>query len=245
MSAAPRERLLDLFGEVTPAWERLLQADADFADAYSRYLHTAVVRAEFTPRERELLLLAHDVSVTVLDEAGVHRRVARALAAGATEEEVLTVIELATFIAIHGLTLGLPLAAELPEGRPADQVGPYWDRFEALFPGVGKGMEERLPDFYQAYRDLGALMWRRKAIEPRLRELLLVVADMENEHLFTSGASLHMRQAQHEGATEAEVVAAVALTVAAGHRTVELGLSALAAVRDAHKQGQMTTTRKN
>lgn len=220
------QRLIEVFGEVTPTWRRLIDLDPEFADAFSSYIHAAVVRAQFTPRERELLLLAHDVSITVLDEPGVKRRIRRALDAGATEDEVLTVVEFTAFIAIHGVTLGLPLATTLPEGRPTDQLGAYWDEFEKTFPGLNKGIEDHLPDFYEAYRSFGAVMWAKKAIEPRLRELLLVVADMTNQHLFTSGASLHIKQALHDGATEAEVIAAIALTAADAHRSIELGVSA-------------------
>jgi alkylhydroperoxidase/carboxymuconolactone decarboxylase family protein YurZ len=227
------ERVGRVLGRGRSAWRLLAEADPDLADAYSRYLEAATEGSVLEPKVRELLLLAHDATVTVLDREGVRLRVARARDAGATEREVLDVLGLLALITVHSLTTGLPLlygTHEFP--RPARTSGRYWDDFEARVPGFNGMLEHVLPDVFAAYRDLGEVLWRGAELEPRWRELVLVVADLSTSHLYRSGAALHIAAALRAGATRQEVAAAVALAVPTGARTLELGVDALRAYRE-------------
>lgn len=226
------ERVGRVLGRPRPAWRTLAELDPDFADAYCRYLEAAAEGGRLEPRVRELLSLAHDATVTVLDAEGVAVRVERARDAGASEREVLDVLELLALITVHSLTTGLPLlygAHEFP--RPARTDGRYWDDFEARVPGFNGMLEQVLPDVFAAYRDLGEVLWRGAGLEPKWRELVLVVADLSTSHLYRSGAALHIAAALRLGATREEVAAAIALAVPTGARTLELGMSALQAYR--------------
>jgi alkylhydroperoxidase/carboxymuconolactone decarboxylase family protein YurZ len=227
------ERFGRVLGRGRAAWRTLADADPDFADAYGRYLEAAVDGGgRLEPRIRELLLLAHDATVTVLDAEGVGVRVTRARDAGASEREVLDVLELLALITVHSLTTGLPLLYGAHEfDRPARTGGRYWDDFEARVPGFNGMLEHALPGVFDAYRDLGAVLWRGEGLEPKWRELVLVVADLSTSHLYRSGAALHIAAALRAGATREEVAASVALAVPTGARTLELGMAALSAYR--------------
>jgi alkylhydroperoxidase/carboxymuconolactone decarboxylase family protein YurZ len=229
-----RGRVIDFQGSFPTWWEDLEELDPRFADAFSRYVSAAFGSDELPRHVRELLLLAHDTTVTVLDAEGVQLRVGRALEAGATEHEVLDVLELMPFIALHGLTSGLPLVFDPSQYEvPQSTRGPYWEPFEERFPGVHGMMAVELPVFFDAYRGLGEAVWDGDGLEPRWRELVLVVADMSTTHLFTEGAALHVQNALRYGATPAQIVAALALTVTFATRALELGVTALANYRNA------------
>lgn len=226
------ERAEAVLGRGGPAWQALAEADPEFADAYGRYLEAAAAGEVLPPAVRELLLLAHDATVTVLDAEGIALRVARARDAGATEREVLDVLELLALITVHSLTTGLPLLYGAHEfDRPEGTAARYWDDFEARVPGFNGMLEHALPRVFDTYRDLGRVLWRRGGLAPKWRELVLVVADLSTSHLYRSGAAMHIHAALRHGARREEVAAAIALAVPTGARTLELGMAALQAHR--------------
>lgn len=227
-----RERVEHVYGSLSPGWELLLKQDPAFAVALAGYLEAAYQVGDLPPEIRELLLLAHDATVTVLDADGVRLRVRRALDFGATQRQVLDVLEIITLISIHSLTTGLPLVAQ-PEHaalpRPARVTGRYWDDFEERFPGFHSQLADVTPQLFEAYRDLGDAFSRgADGLEPKWRELAVVVADLSTTHLFRDGAAFHITTALRYGATPTEVVAAIALAVPCATRTIEIGLAALA-----------------
>jgi alkylhydroperoxidase/carboxymuconolactone decarboxylase family protein YurZ len=228
-----RERVENIFGSFSSGWETLLREDPQFATAFATYLDATYHAGALEPRIRELLLLAHDATITVLDPDGVRLRVRRALDAGATKREVLDVLETLTLITIHSLTTGLPMVprgdaghADLP--RPAQVYGRYWDDFESHFPGFHAQMAAATPQLFDAYRDLGQTIACSAALEPKWRELAIVVADLSTSHLFRDGAAFHIQTALRYGATPQEVVAAMTLALPCAVRTIEIGLAALA-----------------
>jgi alkylhydroperoxidase/carboxymuconolactone decarboxylase family protein YurZ len=227
-----RARVEHIYGSFSPGWALLLKEDPTFAGAFAGYLNAAYQVGELQPKIRELLLLAHDATVTVLNEDGVRLRVRRALDFGATKRQILDVLELVALISIHSLTTGLPLIAgpehaDLP--RPARVASRYWDDFENQFPGFHSHLAAAAPELFDAYRDLGDAFSRGPdGLEPKWRELAVVVADLSTSHLFRDGAAFHIATALRYGATPTEVVAAIALAVPCATRTLEIGLAALA-----------------
>ncbi|OZC63028.1 carboxymuconolactone decarboxylase [Rhodococcus sp. 15-725-2-2b] len=229
-----RGKVERVYGSVSRQWELLIELDLVFAEAYAEYLDAAFSAAELDPHIRELLLLAHDASMTVLDQHGVDERIRRALQLGASRREILDVLELLSMISTHSLAIGLPLAFD-PEdyGVPESTSGGYWDAFEAPFPGVHGMMSTHTPRLFSAYRSMGKVLWRKDGLAPKWRELTLVVADLSTTHLYGAGAKLHIDNARRYGATDSEIVAAVALTIPFSANTIELGLRALSNVESA------------
>ncbi|AYA23358.1 MULTISPECIES: carboxymuconolactone decarboxylase family protein [Rhodococcus] len=223
-----RAKIERVYGTISDQWETLIELDIEFAEAFSEYIEAAYAAECLEPHIRELLLLAHDASMTVLEPHGVHQRIRRALELGARQREVLDVLELLSMISTHSLAVGLPLVFDSDDYRVPDSTrGGYWDAFEVPFPGVHGMMAEHTPRLFSAYRSMGRVLWRKDGLAPKWRELALVVADLSTTHLYSSGAKLHIDNARHYGATDAEIVAALGLTVPFSATTIEVGLSAL------------------
>jgi len=231
--ACPSEvmaRLAVIYGGAGPGLALLTQIDPGFTASFTAYAEAAYRGASLDPRLRQLLLLAHDVSITNLDGTGARNRVLLALQAGATEREVTTVIELVTMVSLHGMTKGFPLLCPLEDQTPdADApTGGYWAAFETAFPAFHRRMKAANPDAFAAYRAMGEHIWKTGSLDPAWAELVFVVIDLANTHLFTEGAAFHIRNALHYGATHQQVLDAVFLTVPSIVRSLEVGLSAVA-----------------
>ena len=61
---------------------------------------------------KELILIAINAATTHLYGPGVRRHVQNALKAGATNEEILEVIQLTTVMGIHSCNLAIPILLE-------------------------------------------------------------------------------------------------------------------------------------
>jgi alkylhydroperoxidase/carboxymuconolactone decarboxylase family protein YurZ len=93
-------------------WEEVLLLDPDFFEAYTRFSSVPWVSGVLAPKVKELIYTAFDVSATHLYLPGLRLHIRNAIGYGATREEILEVIELASVIGIHSCTEGVPILIE-------------------------------------------------------------------------------------------------------------------------------------
>ena len=93
-------------------WEEILLLDPDFFEAYTRFSSVPWVSGVLEPKIKELIYTAFDVSATHLYTPGLRLHIKNAIGYGATREEILEVIELASVIGIHSCTEGVPILVE-------------------------------------------------------------------------------------------------------------------------------------
>ena len=64
------------------------------------------------PKTLEFLAIAVDASCTHLYAPGVRRHIAKALELGATQEEIMAVLQCVAVLGIHSCALGVPILVE-------------------------------------------------------------------------------------------------------------------------------------
>src|SRR5271163_928711 len=100
------------------ALAKLREWEPAWADAAERVTSNPW-KHEVLPRKTvELIGLAVNAACTNLNPEGTRRHVRAALDAGASREEILTVLKMASFLSIHTCSLGAPILLE--EARAAD-----------------------------------------------------------------------------------------------------------------------------
>jgi alkylhydroperoxidase/carboxymuconolactone decarboxylase family protein YurZ len=116
METTDRQRLRDEFVEVRGYWspllESLLEVDPGF---FEQYLALATVpwrHGGLEPKVKEFIYTAFDVAATHLYEPGLRQHIRNALGYGATREEIMEVIELASLIGVHSCAVGVPILLE-------------------------------------------------------------------------------------------------------------------------------------
>jgi alkylhydroperoxidase/carboxymuconolactone decarboxylase family protein YurZ len=121
MSAEERAALKETFirerGYWTRVWDYLLELDPGFFAAYLDLSAAPWRNGPLEPKVKELIYIALDASPTHLYEPGLRIHVRNALKHGATRDEVMEVLELATTIGIHACTVGIPILREELESR--------------------------------------------------------------------------------------------------------------------------------
>ncbi len=95
-----------------PFWDDVLVLDPDFFEAYTRFSSVPWTTGVLEPKVKELIYTAFDVSATHLYEPGLRVHIRNALGFGATREEIMEVIELASVIGMHSCAVGVPILLE-------------------------------------------------------------------------------------------------------------------------------------
>jgi alkylhydroperoxidase/carboxymuconolactone decarboxylase family protein YurZ len=146
-------------------------------------------------KEIELICIAVNAACTNLNQDGTRRHIRAALAAGATREEILTVLKMAVLLGIHSCSLGAPILLEEAkaagaEARPkknvptpmsdktraAGQWNTAWDPFFNLD-----------PLWTEQFMATGLPIYSGGAISPKLTELLSIAFDASYTHMYPPG----------------------------------------------------------
>jgi alkylhydroperoxidase/carboxymuconolactone decarboxylase family protein YurZ len=115
---------IEMRGFWSPAWEDILRLTPDFFAAYMQLSTIPWRSGPLEPKVKELIYIAVDAATTHLYEPGLRIHIRNALRRGATQAELLEVLELVSVIGMHSCALGVPvLMDELAKGPPPPGSG--------------------------------------------------------------------------------------------------------------------------
>ncbi len=189
-----------------------------------------------TPRFVELVSVAINVAVTSLDAAATRRHMRAALAAGATEAELLTLVKMASVMSIHSCSLGAPILIEEagPEAiaRSAGQTAttPACDRMKTMgqWNEAWNPFLALDPGWTDAVMASGLDIYASGVFTPKETELLSIAFDASISHMYAPGTRRHIRNALAAGATVPEVMEVLKICVSRGIEACNLALLILA-----------------
>jgi len=200
------------------AARRLEQAAPGTYAAAARFWRSAHTAPALSQRMRELVLVALHGTVTSLHGEGVRRHVRRALAAGATEQDILDVLITIVGAANHALYFALPvLIRELDRAGHADAaLPPVTPEAQAIkeefIRARGFWNEQRdsiirlMPEYFAALSRLSTEPWKNGTLTEKERELVCIAIDCTVTHMFEPGLAIHIRHALQKGASRAEIL---------------------------------------
>ena len=99
-------------GDWNPTWDLLLEMDPDYLEAFLGFRAVPQRNGPLPQKYKELIFIAINAATTHLHAPGVRRHIQNALRAGATQAEILEVIELTSIMGIHSMTLAVPILKE-------------------------------------------------------------------------------------------------------------------------------------
>jgi alkylhydroperoxidase/carboxymuconolactone decarboxylase family protein YurZ len=106
-------------GQWNTAWDPFFALDPAFTDSFMATGIGLYASRVLSPKDVELLSIAFDASYTHMYAPGTRRHIRGALAAGATVDEIMAVLELCVVQGVQALNLGLPILAEELARPPA------------------------------------------------------------------------------------------------------------------------------
>jgi len=224
----------------TGPWEAAIRAlrewDAAWAAACLKMTTNPWNRGVLPRKFAELVSLALNAACTNLNTEGRRRHIRAALRAGATRDEILLILKMASVMSIHSCSLGAPILLEeaaaagvkpAPKGatatpacdkvRAIGQWNAAWDPFLALDPA-----------WTDEFMATGGAVYGSNLLSAKEVELLSVAFDASYTHMYAPGTRRHIKAALKAGATMEEIMEVLKLCVVQGVQACNLGVPILA-----------------
>lgn len=216
------------------AWNIVRELDPAFVEAYVRMAEVPERSGTLDPKLRALVALAVDANVTHLDRDGVRSRVREARAAGASDAEILEVLECAATVSVHALNVGvsvlLSVLAERGERTASAPLTPLQQSLKDDFKErrgywnpTWDEILEVAPEMFAAYTEFSAHPWQTGHLSPLAKEFVYIAFDTSVTHLYTVGLRLHIENALGYGATPEQVVEVMETASLIGVKSVLVG----------------------
>lgn len=93
-------------------WDEMLELDPELLAAYTEFSSVPWRTGTLEPKVKELVYIAFDTAATHLYTKGLKAHIRNAVGYGATAEEILEVMEIASVLGIHAVTTAAPILAE-------------------------------------------------------------------------------------------------------------------------------------
>jgi alkylhydroperoxidase/carboxymuconolactone decarboxylase family protein YurZ len=234
-----KDEFIAVRGTWSPAWERILELDAEFLHAYLEWSAVPLRKRHLEPKVAEFIFIAADAAATHLYEPGIRQHVRAALDLGATAAELMEVLELTSTLGIHACNIGVPLLTEvLAEEGKRDGPAPLSERqleLKAEFT-ANRGywhefwneLLELDPELFAAYVRFSSVPWQTGVLEPKVKEFVYIAFDAAATHLYAPGLKLHMRNALRLGATASEILEVLEIVSVIGIHAATVGAPILA-----------------
>ena len=235
---AHQKALKEKFLEVdswSPAWEAVLLQDPTYFEAYTNWALVPVNNRRLPPKIQQLIHIGINAAATYgpnVVETRAH--IAQALASGASEAEIMEVLQLASVVGIHACNIGIPILLEVLEekGIKSDRkpLNEYTSRLKEDFiqnRGYWHPLWEDLlhldPKFFEGYINFSSVPWKTGVLEPKVKELVYCAFDCASTHMYKPGLKLHMQNVIRYNGTAEEVMEVLEIASLLGVSAVTVG----------------------
>jgi alkylhydroperoxidase/carboxymuconolactone decarboxylase family protein YurZ len=93
-------------------WDEMLELDPEIFAAYTEFSSVPWRSGTLDPKVKEFIYIAFDTAATHLYVKGLKLHIENAIGYGATPQEILEVMEIASVLGIHGVTAAAPILLE-------------------------------------------------------------------------------------------------------------------------------------
>jgi alkylhydroperoxidase/carboxymuconolactone decarboxylase family protein YurZ len=215
-------------------WQAVLDLDPEFLAAYSGFAGVAQRQRHLDAKTQAFIGLAVDAATTHLHAPGIRDHIGAALAAGATRQEVMEVLECTATLGIHAMNVGVPVLVEVlaekgirTEPAPLDaeqkRIKADFTRQRGYWNPTWDEMLELTPELFEAYTAFSSHPWLHGTLSPKLREFIYIAFDTSSTHLYRVGLKLHIENALGYGATPQEILEVMEIAAVIGMHTVTTG----------------------
>lgn len=186
-------------------------------------------------KEVELISVAVNAACTNLFAGGTRHHIRGAIEAGASREEILMVLKIASLLSIHTVSLGAPIlleeakAAGLNLSPKKPVVTPVCDKMKAAgqWNTAWDGFFDIDPGWTEAIIAASLPVYTSGILSPKLAELLSIAVDVSITHMYAPGTRRHIQSALKLGVTIEEIMEVFKICVSMGMQAANLGVHIL------------------
>lgn len=234
-----KQQFIERRGTWSDAWQAILELDAEFLQSYLDLSMVPWTKNHLDAKTKELIYIAVDANATHLYLPGVRQHVPAALAAGATPQEIMEVLELCATLGIHAMNIGVPILAEVLTEKGlrsgSAPLSEYQEKVKAQFVEA-RGywhefwdeMLELDPELFAAYTTFSSVPWKEGTLAPKVKEFVYIAFDTAATHLYVKGLRQHIVNAIDLGATAEEILEVMEIASVLGIHGVTMAAPILA-----------------
>lgn len=218
-----------------PALANLREWEPAWAERFQNMAQDPWTNGILPRKEVELISLAVNAACTNQSEGGTRRHIRGALAAGATRDEVVLAVKVASLLSIHTCSLGAPILLE--EAKAADVNVPTRDAVTPVCSGMRAAGQWNTAwdEFYEidpAWTEeiiaVSLPVYTSGVFTTKFAELISIAVDVSITHMYAPGTRRHIQSALKLGATVEEIMEVLKICVAAGMQSSNLAIPILA-----------------
>ena len=218
------------------AVEHLQEWDPQFAQLLEKMAANPWSNGILPRKTVELVGLAVNAACTNLNADGTRQHIRGALDAGATRDEILMVLKMASLLSIHTCSLAAPILIEEAQAagvKPAPKTPgatPVCDKMKAVgqWNTAWDPLSQLDPVWTEEFIAAGAPVYIGGVLSPKLAELLSIAFDASITHMYAPGTRRHIKAALKHGATIEEIMEVLKICVAEGSQARNLAVPILA-----------------
>ncbi len=185
----------------------------------------------------ELISLALNAACTNLNQDGTRRHINAALDAGATRDEILMVLKMASLLSIHSCSLGAPILLEEAKAagvqlapRKTGEATPACDKMREMgqWNQAWDPFYELDPAWTDEFFATALGVYASGVFTPKEVELFSIALDASYTHMYAPGTRRHIKAALKLGVSMEEIMEVLKLCVIQGVQACNLGVPILA-----------------
>ena len=223
-------------GYWAPWHEGLLALNPDFLDAYLSMTSLAWTDGVLEPKVKEFIYIAIDAATTHLYLRGLRLHISTALQYGASQAEIIEVLQIVSQLGWHTCSVGVPILADelrkaglcaevdAPLAPDAVELKRKFEKDLGYWDDCCEALAQMAPAFLEAYYQFSAVAWTSSVLEPKVKEFIALSVSASTTHLHEAGMRMHIRRALACGATPREIMEVLQLTSVLGIHTCSIGV---------------------
>lgn len=223
-------------GPWDPALDKLREWDPKWAEMCLKMSTNPWVKGILPRKLVELIGVALNAACTNLNRSGTRRHIRAALKEGATREEILMALKMATVLSIHSCSLGAPILLEEAEvagvalsQKKNKEATPACDALRAAgqWNTAFDPFYKLDPVWTDQFMATGIDLYKSGVLAPKDVELLCIALDASYTHMYAPGTRRHIKAALQLGASMEEIMEVLKLCVVQGVHACNLGVPIL------------------
>jgi alkylhydroperoxidase/carboxymuconolactone decarboxylase family protein YurZ len=237
---ALKEEFIRARGYWRPWTDGLLRLNPDFLSAYARYAGYPAATGPLSRKMCELIYVALDGSATHLFRSGLALHIGLALESGASAQEIIEVLQLATAQGLDGCNLGVEILVEelaiaghdtvLPHGELSAEQNRLRADYQARFGDWPDFCDHLLridPGYFTVMLELLAVAPPSNGLDSKSRGLISMALSACFTSLNPHGLRQQIRRALRSGTDHREILQVLQLTAHLGVHACAVGVPLL------------------
>jgi len=234
-----RARVLKLRGYLGPFQAAMIELDPEWVERYLAFVCAPNESGRISMRLTQLIYVAIDAVPSHLYPKGIGTHAELALKLGATPDELIETLEIASSLTQLSPATALPILAE--ELRAHGTPAPADHNARTALAEAYRAISDEPPDWLDSAADVAANCvaplvemishpWKRSALPPKERAFIALACNAAPAVLAVDGIRRHIREALSLGATGEEIAEVICLASGIGIHSLAVGAPILTEV---------------